>query len=373
MRVAIVISSLGSGGAERVAVHLANAWVVRGWDVTLITLTPKTADFYPINPEVKWRPLDLVGESANLLQGLAANLRRVQALRRVLRELKPDTVLGIMTQSAVHTLLAARFTDCRVVVAERIHPSMVSVGWLWGLLRRFTYPWAFRVVMLSTEGLHWLETHIPRAKGVVIPNPVLFPLPSSAPVLPVEHFILPERRLLLAVGRLDMQKGFADLLESFGALAPRYLSWDLVILGEGPERPRLVQQVAELGLQQRVFLPGRSGNIGDWYDRADLYVMSSRFEGFPNTLAEAMAYGCAAVSYDCDTGPRDIIRHGQDGLLVTPVGDIPALARALDRLMGDDAERERMATRAIEVRERYSPEKILRMWDSLFQEKTAML
>jgi glycosyltransferase involved in cell wall biosynthesis len=335
--------------------------------VTLITLTPKTADFYPINPKVKRWALDLVGDSANWLQGLAANLRRVQALRRTLRELKPDNVLGMLTQQAVHTLLAARFTDCRVVVSERIYPPMISVGWLWGLLRRFTYPWAFRVVMLSTGGLHWLETHIPSAKGVVIPNPVLFPLPSSAPVLPVERFILPERRLLLAVGRLDVQKGFADLLESFGALARRYLSWDLVILGEGPERPRLVQQVAELGLQQRVLLPGRAGNIGDWYDRADLYVMSSHFEGFPNTLAEAMAYGCAAVSYDCDTGPRDIIRHEQDGLLVTPVGDIAALARALDRLMGDDAERERMATRAIEIRERYSMSRILELWDSLFE------
>jgi glycosyltransferase involved in cell wall biosynthesis len=95
--------------------------------------------------------------------------------------------------------------------------------------------------------------------------------------------------------------------------------------------------------------------------------MSSRFEGFPNTLAEAMAHGCAAVSYDCDTGPRDIIRHEQDGLLVTPVGDVAALTSALDRLMGDDVERERMALRAIEVRERYSLQRILTLWDMEFE------
>lgn len=186
------------------------------------------------------------------------------------------------------------------------------------------------------------------------------------PVLPVEHFVPQDRRLLLAVGRLSVEKGFRDLLESFGTLAPQFLLWDLVILGEGPERPRLMQQVASEGLEHRVWLPGRAGNIGDWYERADLYVMTSRFEGFPNTLAEAMAYGCAAISYDCDTGPRDIIRHEQNGLLVTPVGDVPALIRALDRLMANDTERKQMAARAKEIRERYSMSGILKLWDGLF-------
>jgi glycosyltransferase involved in cell wall biosynthesis len=364
-KILLLVSSMNSGGAERVAANLVNAWSTRGDSVTLlITFSGRGECFYRVSDDAKVIYLaDLAGfRGRNLL----AYWTRFWTLRKFILTSDPDAVVSFLSNVNVAAILACRRPGCRVIVAERTHPSMISVGWFWGMLRRFTYPLAFRVVMLSTEGLHWLETHIPRAKGVVIPNPVLFPLPSSAPVLPVERFILPERRLLLAVGRLDVYKGFADLLESFGALAPRYLSWDLVILGEGPERPRLVQQVAELGLQQRVLLPGRAGNIGDWYDRADLYVMSSRFEGFPNTLAEAMAYGCAAVSYDCDTGPRDIIRHEQDGLLVTPVGDVPALTRAMERLMSDDAERKRMASRAIEVRERYSMSRILELWDSLF-------
>jgi glycosyltransferase involved in cell wall biosynthesis len=361
------VGSMHAGGAERVTAHLANAWAERGWEVTLITLAPKTLDFYPLHPEVKRRALDLAGESANLFHALVANVQRVQALHFVLRELKPDAVLGMMTTAAVLAVLAARGLGCRVIVSERIHPPMWPIGRLWNMLRRFTYSKAFRVTMLTTEGLRWLETHIPKAKGVVIPNPVLFPLPMGEPVLSPLRTVAPERRLLLAVGRLDVQKGFEVLLDSFAALLPRHPSWDLVILGEGPERPRLEQQVAALGLQRRVSLPGRAGNMGEWYSRADLYVMSSRFEGFPNTLAEAMAHGCAAVSYDCDTGPRDIIRNEQDGLLVTPVGDVPALTRALDRLMGDDAERERIAARAIEVRERYSLQRILTLWDMEFE------
>jgi glycosyltransferase involved in cell wall biosynthesis len=367
MKVLIFVGSMHSGGAERVTAHLANAWAERRWEVTLVTLAPKTLDFYPLHPEIRRRALDLAGESATLFHALAANMQRVQALRRVLHELKPDAVLGMMTTAAVLAILAARGLGCRVIVSERTHPPMISLGWLWDTLRRFTYPWAFRVVMLTTEGLRWLESHIPNAKGVVIPNPVPFPLLVSEPALAPERFIAPERKLLLAVGRMDEGKQFDRLLDSFAALASRHLSWDLVILGEGPMRPRLEQQVAAFGLQRRVMLPGRAGNIGDWYSRADLYVMSSRFEGFPNTLAEAMAHGCAAVSYDCDTGPRDIIRHEQGGLLVTPVGDVAALTSALDRLMGDDAERKRMAALAIEVRERYSLQRILTLWDMEFE------
>ena len=126
----------------------------------------------------------------------------------------------------------------------------------------------------------------------------------------------PGRKVLLAVGRLEVEKGFDWLIDAFSALATKYPEWDLVILGEGSLRATLEKQVQTSGLARRVFLPGRVGNVGDWYERANLYVMSSRFEGFGNTLGEAMAYGLPAVSFDCETGPRNIIRHETDGLLV---------------------------------------------------------
>ena len=112
---------------------------------------------------------------------------------------------------------------------------------------------------------------------------------------------------------------------------------------------------------------GRAGTGGEWYERADLYVMSSRFEGYPNTLAEAMAHGLAAVSFDCDTGPRDIIRHEVDGLLVPP-GDVAALTAALDRLMDDATLRQQFAERAVDARRRFSMERIAGTWEDLFKE-----
>jgi glycosyltransferase involved in cell wall biosynthesis len=157
------------------------------------------------------------------------------------------------------------------------------------------------------------------------------------------------------------------LLEAFAPLAFQHPSWRLVILGEGPERPVLEAHIQAMGLGQAVLLPGRAGNVSEWYRRADLFVLSSRFEGFPNVLAEAMASGLAVVSTDCPTGPAAIVRDGVDGLLV-PVDQPAALRQALARLMHDDALRASMAQRACQLADRLAPEVVAGRWQQLFAE-----
>jgi glycosyltransferase involved in cell wall biosynthesis len=250
-----------------------------------------------------------------------------------------------------------------VVAAEHNYPPRLPAGAMWERLRRIAYPRTDRVIMLTSEGLEWLAGAIPRARGVVIPNAVPWPMPTGEPSLDPAAFVPPGMRLLLAVGRLAPQKGFDRAVAAFARVAREHPDWRFVVLGDGDDRAALEGQVAELGLAGRVALPGAAGNIAAWYRRADLFVMSSRFEGFPMTLAEALAHGCPAVSYDCDTGPRDLIADGVNGILVRPEGDIPALASALDRLMGHASAREAMAAAATEVRERYSMERILARWD----------
>src|SRR5690606_13846874 len=117
--------------------------------------------------------------------------------------------------------------------------------------------------------------------------------------------------------------------------------------------------------------PGHVGNVAHWYERADLFVLSSRAEGFPNVLVEAMASGCAVVATRCDAGPAEIVRDGEDGLLVAP-NDIDALAGALDALMGDDALRKRLARRATEARHRFAEDAILDRWEGFFVGETGM-
>jgi glycosyltransferase involved in cell wall biosynthesis len=368
MRIIIYINSLGGGGAERVTANLSDYWANKGWEVTVLTLASSNLDAYSLHPSVERVSLNLAGDSSNVIVGLWQNLRRTMALRRVLRKLHPDIALGMMTTANVQLALATLGLPAMSVIgSEHIYPPQFFLGALWERLRRYSYGRLAAVTALTRESSEWLQRYTTARRVPVIPNAVSWPLPTQAPHVRPDLFLTRQRQVLIAVGRLDVQKGFDWLVAAFSRLAERHPDWDMVILGEGDLRSTLEQQVKMAGLGARVFLPGRVGNVGDWYEHAELYVMSSRFEGFPNTLVEALAYGLPAVSFDCDTGPRDIIRHEVDGLLVAQ-GDVASLAAALDRLMSDADLRERFARRAVEARERFSMVRIANMWERLFEE-----
>ena len=167
--------------------------------------------------------------------------------------------------------------------------------------------------------------------------------------------------LMLAVGTKPHQKGFDRLLAAFARLAPRHPSWHLVILGLDPASGSHRRAVADLVaqwqadplLRQRVHLPGPVGNVADWYGACDLFVLSSRYEGFPNVLLEAMVSGCACLACACPTGPEEIVRHGQDGWLVPAEADAALLERELERLIDDPLLRRRLGSEARAVRQRY--------------------
>lgn len=354
---------MGSGGAERATANLARHWAQKGWDISIVTLAPRDWDFYPLPPEIKRIALELAGHSGNPVTGIQQNYRRIYLLRRELRRLKPDIALAMMAEANTLLALAALgLPGMRTVGAERIHPPEMPLGYRWERLRRYSYGLLNAVTVLTHDSEEWIKRHTHARKVYVIPNAVTYPLPEQRP------FIRPSvtgRKRLLAVGRLEKQKGFDLLIESFADLSENYPDWDLNILGEGSLRPALEQQIQNLGLEKRIALPGCAGNPGKCYESADLYVLSSRFEGFPNALIEAMAYGLPVVSFDCNTGPRDIIRHQVDGLLVPP-GDVTALTATLNSLMGNDALRRQLAERAIEVRTRLSMATIAGLWEQLF-------
>jgi len=199
----------------------------------------------------------------------------------------------------------------------------------------------------------------------VIPNGVRVPAATDS---------APEQAgpTILAMGRLSPEKGFDLLLQAFAQLAGRNSDWTLAIAGEGPRRSMLEQQIAHLGLSDRVRLLGWVSQPHRLMRQARLFVLSSRYEGFPVALLEAMACGLPAVSFDCDSGPREIIRHELDGLLVPP-GDVSALAGSIERLLRDDALRATLAHHARDVAQRFSQESFAAKWEEVLQRCLAPL
>jgi len=171
-------------------------------------------------------------------------------------------------------------------------------------------------------------------------------------------------RSVLSVGRFVPQKGFDILLDAFARVSDRYPYWVLTILGDGPLRRDLEAQRDRLGLTERVRLPGAASNLTPYLHKADVFVMASRYEGFPMVLCQAMACGLPVIYTDCPSGPREIIRNGVDGLLV-PNEDVEGLAAAMEALISDEKKRERLAMHAREIIERFNLPTIMERWEAM--------
>ncbi len=365
MRIALIITSLGAGGAERVMAALAGWLVARGHEVTLVTLAAAGGEFHRLDPGVRRVALGVTGDSTGAAGAVAGNARRVAAVRRAILDTRPGCVVSFMDRTNVLSIAATRGLGIPVIVSERVDPRYYAIGRAWSALRRLAYARADALVVQTESLRSWASDMAgPAARIRVIANPAWTESPTeSDPPLRLD----PARHHLLAVGRLDMQKGFDLLIEAFARIAVSRPDWNLTIAGEGPERTRLEAQAAEAGLAGRVAMPGRVGGISALMRQSDLFVMSSRFEGFPNALLEAMACGVACVSFDCPSGPSDIIHDGVDGVLV-PTITAGALADALLGLTGDKDLRARLASEAPAVCRRFAPDTVFAQWEALIRE-----
>ena len=366
MKLLLLIHSLGSGGAERVLSTLANHWAHKGWQVTVVTMTSEATDFYQLDNRIRRIALNLARDSTNSVAAVINNLQRVLAVRRLLHKIQPDVALAMMSTSNI--VLALASLGIRNIVtlgSERIHPPNAFTQNFWNRARRLSYRYLSAVVTLTQESAGWLIANASPKKVAVIPNAAIWPLPPQTPIIKPPPNSNGYR--LITVGRLSHEKGFDLLIQAFSKLASDFPDWELVIIGEGPERVQRQAQIDMLGLTRQIKLPGRCGNLQQWYESGDLYVLTSRFEGFPNTVVEAMSHGLPVVSFDCTTGPREIIRPGIDGVLVAPE-DRKELEVALRDLMTDHDKRRQFGQHAIEVRSRFALERVVDLWEALFND-----
>ncbi len=354
LKVALIIWSMEPGGAQRVMSTLADHWAAEH-EVTLVTLAGDTPDHFQLRDAVD-RVRLTTPMKPPFPRAILINVAVLRDLRRTLRRVQPDVVVSFMDRTNNQVLLASRGLGFPVVVSDRVDPRFHRISRKARLLRRILYPRADAVVVQTESVRSWYEAFVDPNKVWVIPNPVQ----------PCSEDRQARERMVMGLGRLDRQKGFDVLVEAFSQVSSVFPDWNLTIVGEGPERPMIEALARQLGIEDRVSLPGVVDNPEAYLSRAGVFVLPSRYEGFPNALLEAMACGVPSIATDCPSGPAEIIQPGVNGLLV-PSDDAVSLSEALDALMADPTVRERLRSRAIQSINRFSAESVLRTWAEVME------
>ena len=359
MKVLFLIPSLVAGGAERILTHMANYWADQSHHISIAVLDhAQCLPFYPLHRCVELIPLGLLRPKRRGIFKLVHLAKQLAVVRRQVRESRPDVVIAFLDITIFLSLASTISFPVSVVVSERNNPYRnVTNPWL----QRSTN-WLYQFADAIVLQTHRIATTFPltlRSKISVIANPVPTPhwwVTNYAKQL--------EKKNLVAIGRLTNQKGFDILIKSFARTVHRHPGWQLQIAGVGEEQAALHQLCKNLSIAEQVVFLGRKSDLQIVWREASLFVLPSRFEGFPNALCEAMAVGLPVIATRCEFGPEEIVRHGENGLLV-PVEDVNALSEALDTLINNPELCQRLGTQARTVTDTFSVEKIMQQWNAV--------
>jgi GalNAc-alpha-(1->4)-GalNAc-alpha-(1->3)-diNAcBac-PP-undecaprenol alpha-1,4-N-acetyl-D-galactosaminyltransferase len=347
---------------------MANHWIRRGNEVTMLTYGDEPDDPYPLVPDVRWLHIPI--KASTRTGRVAAMPGRVRALHRALHDLRPDAVISRLPRCNLLTLLGAIGLDAPVITCEGIHFPGAPPPPHARYIRRLVYGRRLDAFVVQSEDTRRAAEKLVHGSRVyVVPNflNTSVSLDGSVESSAWKTIENPPRYRLVSTGRLTYQKGIDVLLRAFAELTPAYPEWGLLVMGEGVQRVEYETMTRDLGLGGRVWFPGWIADPGPTLADSTVFALATRLEGFPSALLEAMAAGLPVVSTDAPTGPRDVITDGVDGLLVASE-DVAAMAAALQRLMDDHELRARLGSAARAVRDRYSIERVMPMWDAVVDE-----
>lgn len=348
-----------AGGVERMVAAVMNALVARGHSINLFTWdSDQSIAFYPMASEITWHQLNMGNPLVKA--GLPLRVRRALTVRNLMKEFQPDVIVCFQAGPfmAIRTYTAGM--SIPVLAAERNAPTRFdhTSGGPW---RSLTYN-GLRFAKCILIQFESYREHYPaflRNRIVVIPNPV-FPAHGRARS---EACDVKGRFRILSVGRLSYQKNYSVLIEAFAILAPIFPEWDLALIGEGEDRGMLEKLISKKELMTRISMPGTCTTVSTWYTSSHLFCLSSRWEGFPNALAEALSHGLPSIGFVGCAGMQDLIVPGKNGLLAEGNGDPLTLAKALEKLMASTEVRSAMGKRAVESVKAYDPDEVFSLWE----------
>lgn len=361
------------GGMERVLLNKVTYLKQHtDWKIVIVTTDQKQRPvFYPLPEGVRMMDLGINYTDDNSLsvwKKISGYLRKKklhqQRLSALLEQEKPDVLVSLYpSESSFYPLLkdgSKKVLELHYCKYFRIQYGRKGVLGVIDIFRtwqdeKLICKFDKFVVLTDKDKSYWGNIHNIQT------------IPNAVKRINIEYSSLNKKRVI-AVGRLDYQKGFDRLIEAWRIIqqADKFKNWKLDIFGQGEWYDKLQQMITEYGLKDTVCIHTPSNQIFEEYKQSSLIVMSSNYEGFGMVLVEAMSCGVPAVAFDCDCGPSDIIQPNVNGLLVKN-GDISGLAEAMMKVMGDEAMRKRMSEEAKKVTETYSEEKVMKQWIDLFE------
>ncbi|MFA6246118.1 MAG: glycosyltransferase [Mucilaginibacter sp.] len=357
-RLLFVIPTLLGGGAERVLIALANHFSNLGYICIIVSLN-RCLPAYSIEKNVKVHYL-VNRTRRGAVMRLWYQITTLAKLIGYMLTYRPVCCIAFITSANIWTAICSKLTASQYVLSERTSPER-SFGSLTAIKRMiigWLYKGANAVVVGSAGAEETMRKMQPfrQLKNLFKINNAVssFPQPGITPV----H----GRKFILGVGRLNYVKGFDILINAFAFCQTRDI--DLLIVGEGEERANLICDIYNLGLRGRVFLVGRKTNLQDYYSQAELFVLPSRNEGYPNALVEAMSFGCPCVAMNCDFGPAEIITNGENGILVNSLS-ANHLSNAIDNILLNDKLKSSIGFKAQNINRVNSVEVIFKAWGKI--------
>jgi glycosyltransferase involved in cell wall biosynthesis len=350
-----------SGGVERMSLALMNELCSRGHNIELLSWDSAEArTFYDLDSRVCWHKLSM--GDARFKAGWMLRLSRIIAIRKVVSKINPDLIIAFQHGPFLSIAIAILGLNIRIIAAERNAPDRffhLKSGKFKDIIFQ-----TFRLADCVTIQFDEYKKKYPdylQDRIVAIPNPVF----------PVENFTFNKKhnnkKFLLCVGRLSYQKNQSVLIKAFAKIAHLFPEWNLLLVGSGEDEKKLSKMVLEYTLDDRILFFSATLNIEHFYKISDLFCLPSRWEGFPNALAEAMAFGLPCVGYRDCSGVNQLIEDGLTGLLAGGMNNADSLAEILITLMRDENRRLEIGKSASEKIKKYSPEVVFNQWDDLIK------
>lgn len=337
-KILLAIGQLSGGGAERVVSVWANLLCKCGYDVSILVLH-REQDEYLVDNAVRVIAVKPTREEYLRMSFLA----RYMNMRHILKEIAPDYVISFLPTMQIWMMLVSVGMKHRRIETIRINPWRAHLrGRLGSFLWHKCYDTAYKIVLQATDQKDFYSVEN-QEKCVLIPN-TLSPLYLGH----YKSAISKCATKFIAVGRIDPQKNYPLLIQAFALVCKKQPELHLRIFGRGAETyvKHIESLIASLGMQNNIFLMGRTAHIEEEYKKSDVFLMTSDYEGLPNALMEAMASRLVCISTDCKTGPKDLIVDGETGFLI-PVGNVGQCAAAIERTQSmGTAEREIMGNAA---------------------------